>query len=120
MFFKPYSEKHQCNRAQITGVQSKKLLSLFASGSNRWSQVCRDLRQAEINGVAQGEGTEWHLGDPELFLCFHQCSCAALGKLLQPELTQVVTDQPCVCSHSVASYREAYSFICRSAKHSLL
>lgn len=82
--FKPYSEKHRCDGAQITGVQSKKLLSLFASGSNRWSQVCREPRRAEINGVAQGEGTEWHLGDPELFLCFHQSSCAALGKLLQP------------------------------------
>ena len=120
LFFKPYSEKHQCNRGQITGVQSKKLLSLFASGSNRWSQVCRELRQAEINGVAQGEGTEWHLGDQELFLCFHQSSCAALGKLLQPVLAQVVTKHPCVCPHSVASYHEAYGLICRSAKHSLL
>lgn len=106
--------------AQITGVQSEKLLSVFASGSNRWSQLCRDLTQAEINGVAQGEGTIRHLGDPELFLVFHRSSCAALGKLLQPELTQVVTNQPCVCPHSVASYHEAYGLICRSAKHSLL
>lgn len=71
LFFKPCSEKHQCSKVQTTGMQSKKLLSLFASGSNKWTQVCRELGQAEINGVAQGEGIEWHLGDGELFLCFH-------------------------------------------------
>lgn len=81
----------------MTGVQSKKLLLLFASGSNRWPQVCRDLRQAEINGMTQDEGTEWHLGDSALFLYFHQSLCAALGKLLQPEPTQVVTNEPSLC-----------------------
>lgn len=106
--------------SQITGVQSKKLLSLFAGGRTRWSQVCRDLRQAETNGVLKVKELNDTLGTQSCFSAFASILVAALGKLLQPELTQVVTNQDRVCPHSVASYREAYGLICKSAKHSLL
>lgn len=67
LLFKPHIEKHQCDRVQITRVQSTKLLTLFASGSNRQSQVCRELQYAKINGVTQDEGAKGHLGSLAFF-----------------------------------------------------
>lgn len=107
-------------RGQIIRLQSKKLLSLLASASNRLSQLCRELWQAEIKGWLKVKELNFALGDPGLFLCFHWSSWAALGKLLQPLLAQVATSQPCVSPHSVVSYHEACGLICRSAKHSQL